>query len=126
MDNKYVLMVMGAIMGTLWWYVGEMDYFAAAEGGLHEDWWYGAIIAIGLGAGSTGGTDAVSILVEGITGYISTIILLVVFTVVSMVLWTLVLQKGTFDPMAIVHITAIMVASAVFTNLTLSYLRKAA
>lgn len=130
MDNKYVLIVMGAIMGTLWWFVGDMSYFAAAEGeglgGLHYDWWYGAMIAIGLGAGSTGGTDAVSILVEGITGYISTIILLVIFTVVIMVIYMLALQQMAFDAMVIVQTVALIVTSAILTNLTLSYLKKAA
>jgi len=127
MDNKYVLIVMGAIMGTLWWFVGELPYFASGEGlmgGVSYDWWYGALIAVGLGAGSTGGTDVVSILVEGITGYIETMVKLVIFNVVLMLIWTLGLQKEAFDVMIVVHSTVLVVVSALFTNLTLSYIKK--
>ncbi|MGY8986526.1 MAG: hypothetical protein ACKVIX_07850 [Sphingomonadales bacterium] len=124
MDNKYVLMVAAAIVAALWFYVGEMAFFAGPDG-MHEDWWFISIIAVGMGAGSTGGKDVISILTEGITGYVSSLIKLVVLAVVGSQFYGIVLNGGAFDVDNLIKVVSITVAASLLTNILVSYLRKA-
>jgi hypothetical protein len=126
MDNKYVLLVMAAVMATVGYYLSHMPYFANAAGETSNAYWYGMIIAVGLGAGSTGGSDAVSILMEGITGYISTMINLAIFGAVVSLAVGMGLMGEAFDITAIVRIAATFVVAGLMTNLILSYLKKGA
>lgn len=125
MNNKYLYVVMAAVMASIAYYVGMMPYFAV-EGGFSDGWWYAGILAVGLGAGSTGGEDAVSILVEGIKGYIGTMINMAILGAVTNVVITLAVRMAPFDPMAMVNTMATFVVSALMMNLALSYLKKAA
>ena len=126
MDNKYVLVIMAAIMGVVGYYLAHMPYFAAEGGGVANVWWYALIVAVGLGAGNTGGNDAVSILMEGITGYVGTMINLAIFGVVVDLAIGMGLMGGAFDLMGMVNTAATFVVAGLTINLTLSYLKKAA
>ena len=118
-------MVMGAIMAVGWFFLGHMAYFANAEGGISNLWWFGTIVAIGLGAGSTAGDDVVSIFVEGIKGYVQTMILLAIFALVGGLVHVLVVKMSTPDPAQIALGVLTFVVSGLLTNMMLSYLRKA-
>lgn len=126
MNNKYLYVVLAAVMASVGYYLAGMPYFAAETGGASDAWWYAGILAVGMGAGSTGGEDAVSILVEGIKGYIGTMINMAILGAVANVVITLAIMQAAFDPMRMVMIAATFVVSALMMNLTLSYLRKAA
>jgi len=124
MDNKYVLMIMGSISLVIWFFVG-VTYFAGDMGGMHPDYWLVAILATALGAGSTGGTCAMSIAVEGVKGYINTLIMLVIVALVGHNVIALGLRGEAFDMMGTLLIVEIFVVSSLFWNLTVSYLKKA-
>lgn len=125
MNNKYLYLVVAAILTAVSYYVGMMPYFADAAGGLSDGYWFGLILAVGLGAGSTGGDDVVSILVASITEYIPTIINLAIFAVVYNLVWGMGLQGAAFDVNGIIHSILTLVVSALFANAMFSYLRKA-
>jgi|GEM_PF-2330939 len=125
MNNKYVYMIVAAIVATIAYFVGTHDLFAAEGGGLSDRWWFAMILAVGLGAGGTGGSDVVSILVEGITGYINTMILFVIFGVIIHLAISMGLNGAAFDAMGTVMAGVTYAVSGLFTNLVLSYLRKA-
>ena len=119
MNNKYVYMIVAAVVGVVAMYVQGIEQLSNAE-----TWRYGLIFAIALGAGSTGGSDVVSILVEGITGYINTMILFVIFGTVYTVLAGMVFTGDAIIGAVFAGIT--LAVSALFTNIVVSYLRKAA
>jgi len=123
MNNKYVYMIVAAIVAIVANYVHGIEQLADKNA-----WLYGMILAIALGAGSTGGSDVVSILVEGITGYINTMILFVVFGVVYKLLKVLAFggeALGGDAVMGAVFMGINLAVAALFTNITVSYLRKA-
>lgn len=121
MDNKYVLMVVAGIFGVVWYMVGTMPYFGT-EGEISDTWTWATIIAIGLGAGNTGGTDVVSILKEGLTGFINKLIAMAVYIAVGYIAYMA--ATGAFDPMMILHAVATYVAAGLLTNIFMSYLKK--
>ncbi|PCI47358.1 MAG: hypothetical protein COB49_07300 [Alphaproteobacteria bacterium] len=125
MSNKYLYMVVGAIIAVVWFYTGQTAYYAAGATGMSDDWWYAMILAVGLGAGSTGGNDVVSIFVESIKGYVPTIILLAIFSLVGYCLYVVAIERATPDIAMVVKTVISIVVSAFLTNMTLSYLRKA-
>ena len=67
MSNKYLYILVGAIVAAVWFYTGNSAYYKG-ETGMSDDWWYAMILAVGLGAGSTGGNDLVSILSKALRG----------------------------------------------------------
>lgn len=123
MDNKYLYMVLAGVAGMAWYYVGMMPYYNM-ENELSEIWWFATIIAIGMGAGSTGGDDAVSALVDAIKGFVPQLITLAVFAVVSAVIYQLAMTADGINPMGIVHNIATYVAAGVLTSIMMSYLKK--
>lgn len=125
MSNKYLYMVVGAIIGAVWFYTGQSAYYSTGATGMSDDWWYAMVLAVGLGAGSTGGNDVVSIFVESIKGYISTLIILAIFSLVGYCLYTLVVMRATPDIAEVVKVVVSFVVSGLLTNMILSYLRKA-
>ena len=99
-------------------------------GNLDDDYWMGALIAIALGAGSTGGDDLLSILVEGIKGYVPTMILLAVGSVVGTVSYLVITGAmagaiGAMDINRIIMNVGQLVVSATMANLMFSYMKKA-
>ncbi len=125
MSNKYLYMVVGAIVAAVWFYTGHATYYSDGGTGMTDDWWYAMIVAVGLGAGSTGGEDVVSIFIESIKGYISTLILFAIISLVGFGFYSLVFE-GAMPPVAMVAKVVIsFVVSGLLTNMTLSYLRKA-
>ena len=70
------------LVGMLWFYVGNLAYFTNSNG-MTMDWKFAALIAVGLGAGSTAGDNLFSIFIEGIKGYLPTMIKL---SLVAMIL----------------------------------------
>lgn len=126
MSNKYVYMIVAAVIFVAGTYVGLMDFFKLqySLAGLSEDWWLGMILAAALGAGSTGGNDVVSILVEGIKGYISTMVSLFIFGFVGGAIFLYVMGGGAIDPMYYLKVGLTLAASSLTMNLTLSYIRK--
>ncbi len=125
MNNKYLYMVVGAIIAAGWFYTGQSAYYSAGATGMSDIWWYAMIVAVGLGAGSTGGDDVVSIFVESIKGYIPTMILLAIFPLVGHTVYTLVTTQAVPDVMGLLQVIVTFVVSGLLTNMTLSYLRKA-
>ena len=129
MNNKYVLMGGGFVCLAIWFILGE-NTALANMGNLDDDYWMGALIAIALGAGSTGGDDLLSILVEGIKGYVPTMILLAVGSVVGTVSYLLITgaMAGAISAMDINRIimnVGQLVVSATMANLMFSYMKKA-
>ena len=128
MKNKYVLMGGGFICLAIWFILGE-NTVLANMGNLDDDYWMGALIAIALGAGSTGGDDLLSILVEGIKGYVPTMILLAVGSVVGTVSYLLITgaMAGAIgmDINRIIMNVGQLVVSATMANLMFSYMKKA-
>jgi len=124
MNNKYLYMVMGGIFVVFWLKLGHMAYFAHGQVGMSLTWDWAMVIAIGLGAGSTGGDDVVSILVEGVKGYVTPMILMAILGFILGFNHTVVV-RGAVDVDYTVWVTLTMVVSGLFTNLTMSYLRKA-
>ncbi|MBT7606094.1 MAG: hypothetical protein HN583_10455 [Kordiimonadaceae bacterium] len=129
MKNKYVLMGGGFICLAIWFILGE-NTALANMGNLDDDYWMGALIAIALGAGSTGGDDLLSILVEGIKGYVPTMILLAVGSVVGTVSYLLITGAmagaiGAMDINRIIMNVGQLVVSATMANLMFSYMKKA-
>ena len=129
MNNKYVLMGGGFICLAIWFILGE-NTALANMGNLDDDYWMGALIAIALGAGSTGGDDLLSILVEGIKGYVPTMILLAVGSVVGSVSYLVIsgAMAGSIGAMYIKRIimnVGQLVVSATMANLMFSYMKKA-
>jgi hypothetical protein len=126
MDNKYVFVVMAAVMATIMYYLSHMPYFADADGNTSNVVWYAWILAVGLGAGNTGGTDVVSILVEGLKGYVGTMINLAIFGVITSIAVGMGLGGEAFDAMGTVQTAVSFVMAGTMLNLVLSYLKKAA
>ena len=128
MNNKYVLMGGGFICLAIWFILGE-NTALANMGNLDDDYWMGALIAIALGAGSTGGDDLLSILVEGIKGYVPTMILLAVGSIVGTVSYLLITgaMAGAIgmDINRIIMNVGQLVVSATMANLMFSYMKKA-
>ena len=128
MNNKYVLMGGGFVCLAIWFILGE-NTALANMGNLDDDYWMGALIAIALGAGSTGGDDLLSILVEGIKGYVPTMILLAVGSVVGTVSYLLITgaMAGAIgmDINRIIMNVGQLVVSATMANLMFSYMKKA-
>ncbi len=124
MNNKYLYMVMGGIFVVFWLHLGHMAYFAHGKVGMSLTWDWAMVLAIGLGAGSTGGDDVVSILVEGVKGYITPMILLAIVGLIMAFNHT-VIVRGAVDVDYTIWVTSTMVVSGLFTNIVLSYLRKA-
>ncbi|MBT5384021.1 MAG: hypothetical protein HOL12_03485 [Kordiimonadaceae bacterium] len=128
MKNKYVLMGGGFICLAIWFILGE-NTVLANMGNLDDDYWMGALIAIALGAGSTGGDDLLSILVEGIKGYVPTMILLAVGSIVGTVSYLLITgaMAGAIgmDINRIIMNVGQLVVSATMANLMFSYMKKA-
>ncbi len=125
MNNKYLYMVVGGIITTIWFYTGLSAYYSGEAKGLSDVWWFGSLLAVGLGAGSTGGDDCVSIFVEGIKGYIPTMILLAIAALVGSSLFAVVTTQAAPDVAGTAHSIITVVVSAFLTNMTLSYFRKA-
>jgi len=125
MSNKYLYMVLGAIVTVVWYYVGNLAYFSYGTPGLSEAWWLGTVLAVGLGAGSTGGTCAVTVLVESIKGYVSTLILLAIVAFVGHGVYVLVTMQTIADPAMWAKVVLTFVVSGFLTNLMFSYLKKA-
>ena len=129
MNNKYVLMSGGFICLAIWFILGE-NTALSNMGNLDDDYWMGALIAIALGAGSTGGNDLLSILVEGIKGYVPTMILLAVGSIVGTLTWGLITgaMDGAIaapDVNRIIMNLGQVVVSAAMANVMFSYMRKA-
>ena len=128
MKNKYVLTGGGFICLAIWFILGE-NTVLANMGNLDDDYWMGALIAIALGAGSTGGDDLLSILVEGIKGYVPTMILLAVGSIVGTVSYLLITgaMAGAIgmDINRIIMNVRQLVVSATMANLMFSYMEKA-
>ena len=124
MNNKYLYMVVGAIIAAVWFYTGQSAYYADATG-MSDVWWYAMVVAVGLGAGSTGGDDVVSIFVDSIKGYISTLVLLAVFSLVGHSVYALATTQAAPDLTGLLQVVVSFVVSGLLTNMTLSYLRKA-
>ena len=125
MNNKYVYMVVGSIVAVVWFYTGNSAYYASGATGMSDSWWYAMILAVGLGAGSTGGDNIMSILVESIKGYVSTLIMLAILAVVGYCLYSLAVMRVMPDPMEGLRVVVTFLVSGLLTNMTLSYLRKA-
>ena len=128
MSNKYMFMVMGAIMAVVWFFVGTMAFFAPTEGGLggmSTIWWFAMIVAVGLGAGSTGGDDMISIMVEGIKGYVPTMIMLAIFGLVGGLVYVLAVERGTPVPMDMARDVLTFVVGGLLVNMMMSYMKKA-
>lgn len=125
MSNKYLYMVVGAIVAVVWFYTGHSAYYSGGSADMSDGWWFGMLLAIGLGAGSTGGADLGSIFVESIKGYIPTLILLVIMTIVGHSLYVLVTTHAVPGAANLAMVTITIVVSAFLTNMMLSYLRKA-
>jgi len=126
MDNKYLYVVMAAVMGTIMYYLSHMPYFADADGNTSNAVWYAWILAVGLGAGNTGGVCAMTIIVEGLKGYVGTMINLAILGVVLSLGVSMVLEGGAFDAMRVVQTAVSFVMAGTMINLMLSYLKKAA
>ncbi|MCF8474347.1 MAG: hypothetical protein K9G26_06575 [Emcibacter sp.] len=124
MSNKYLYMVVGAIVIAIWFYTGQTAYYGSATG-MSDDWWYGAMLAIGLGAGSTGGVCAGTIFVESIKGYISTLIILAIVPLVGYCFYSLAFMQTMPVPEELGKVVISIVVSGFLTNMALSYLRKA-
>ncbi len=128
MKNKYVLMGGGFICLAIWFILGE-NTVLANMGNLDDDYWMGALIAIALGAGSTGGDNLLSILVEGIKGYVPTMILLALGSIVGTVSYLLITgaMAGAIgmDINRIIMNVGQLVVSATMANLMFSYMKKA-
>ena len=125
MNNKYLYMAVGAIVISIWFYTGQSTYYSGAGTGMSDNWWYGALLAIGLGAGSTGGVCAGTILVEAVKGYISTLILLGLVALFGYSFYSFAFMQTTPDLADLGKVIASILASGFLTNLSLSYLRKA-
>lgn len=124
MNNKYLYMVVGAIVAAVWFYTGHSAYYSG-EAGLSDDWWYAMILAVGLGAGSTGGDDVVSIFVAGVKDYIPTLILLGLVAVFGVTFYSLAFEQAMPDLNEMGKVIVSFLVSGLLTNLTLSYLKKA-
>ncbi len=125
MNNKYLYMVVGAIVAVVWFYTGHSAYYAGEANALSDSWWYAMVLAVGLGAGSTGGDDVVSIFVEGIKGYVSTMIMLAIFILVAHLIYVVGIKGATPEIADVAKAIISVVVSAFLTNMTLSYLKKA-
>ena len=122
MNNKYVYMLVAGIFGAVWYMVATMGYYGM-DGGISDNWTWATIIAIGLGAGNTGGDDAVSILKEGVMGSVNMLIAMAVYIAIGHLVYYLV--SGTsIDVNTIIHGVATYVAAGLLTNVFMSYLKK--
>lgn len=124
MSNKYLYILVGAIVAAVWFYTGNSAYYKG-ETGMSDDWWYAMILAVGLGAGSTGGNDLVSIFVEGIKGYIQTLLLLGLVGFFGYSFYSLVFGQTMPDYMELGKVIVSIMVSGFLTNMSLSYLKKA-
>ena len=124
MNNKYLYMVVGAIVIAVWFYTGRTAYYKDAAG-MSDAWWYAAILATGLGAGSTGGDSVTTIFVEAIKGYISTLILLAIASLVGYCVYSLAVSQAVPDLAMLAKVIVSFMVSGFLTNMALSYLRKA-
>jgi uncharacterized membrane protein YkvI len=118
-------MVVGAIVAVVWFYTGHSAYYSSGTPDISDTWWYAMVLAVGLGAGSTGGDDVVSIFVESIKGYVSTLILLAIFALVGHSVYVLAVEHTAPDIAELAKVVITVVVSGFLTNMTLSYLRKA-
>jgi len=125
MSNKYLYMVVGAIVAVVWFYTGHSAYYSGGSADMSDIWWVGMILVIGLGAGSTGGSDVGSIFVESIKGYVPTLILLVIVGIVGHSLYVLVTAHTAPGAADLAKTVIAFVVSGFLTNMMLSYLRKA-
>lgn len=126
MSNKYLYILLGTLMAILWYHVGAMEALnMGQESGFSTDWWFATILAVALGAGSTGGNDAVSILVEGVKGYISTLIVLGLLATLGTLIYNFGILGQAFDLTWLGITIATFLLAGLITNLTVSYLKKA-
>lgn len=125
MSNKYLYMIVGAIVTVVWFYTGHSSYYSGGTGNLGDDWWFGMLLAIGLGAGSTGGVCIMTIFIESIKGYVPTLILLVISSLVGYTLFVLLTTQAVPDVMNVAKVVVSVTISAFLTNMMLSYYRKA-
>lgn len=124
MNNKYLYILVGAIVAAVWFYTGHSAYYKG-ETGISDNWWYAMILAVGLGAGSTGGDDVVSIFVAGIKDYIPTLILLGLVGFFGFIFYSLAFGQAMPDYVALGKIIVSIMVSGFLTNMSLSYLKKA-
>lgn len=124
MNNKYLYMVVGAIVVVVWFYTGRSAYYSGGSTSISDSWWLAMVLAVGLGAGSTGGDNVVSIFVEAIKGYVPTLILLAIVAVVGHTLYILVVMRATPEIVDVVRAVVTFMVCGFLTNMMLSYLRK--
>jgi len=125
MSNKYLYIVLGAIVAVVWFYTGHSAYYSGGGTNMADSWWFGMLLAIGLGAGSTGGSNIMSIFVESITGYIPTLILLAIMTLVGHSVYILIIHHRLPAVADLAQVIIAIMVSGFLTNMMFSYLRKA-
>jgi hypothetical protein len=124
MDNKYLYMITAAVMSVLSWFILGLGFFDLGEPG-EVIWIYAVVIAVAVGAGSTGGNDFLSIIEQGIKDYIPTMIMLAIFGFVVSIAYGLIMEGGPVNAIFAVKVAATYAVVGVFTNLTVSFLKKA-
>ncbi len=116
-------MVLAGVGAFLWFHIGHADYYAS-EGDLRNTWWFATIMAVALGAGNSGGNDAVSVLMESIKGFVPALITLAVVGLVDGLLFQYIVSEAGLDPMGLVRFVAIFVAAGLLTSITMSFAKK--
>ena len=125
MDNKYLYMFIAGLAVLAWFMLGYHPYFAEAEGELATRWMLATVLAVGLGAGDTGGVCAITTLKEAIIGFIPQLIVITVAGFVANAVYGLAFGAEAFDIMYAINNAAGYLAAGLMTSIVMSYMKKA-
>ncbi len=125
MDNKYLYMFMASLALIAWFMVGHQPYFVGMEGELATRWMLATVLAVGLGAGDTGGVCAMTTLKEAVVGFIPQMIVLAFIGFVGTSVYDLAFGESAYDVMHAVQNAAGYVVAGLITSIMMSYMKKA-